>query len=124
MGVPTWHFGHEPPNAFASKVAKYCSNAVREDALLRICRGGLIYLPGAAGTVQELFQAVTGNYYAVEDDDIIPLVLVGGDYWVNQLPAWPLLESLGKGRMMGTAIALVDTITDGGEWLAAFNQTR
>jgi predicted Rossmann-fold nucleotide-binding protein len=50
LGIPTWYYGHEPPNALASSIAKYFSNAVREDMLLKVCRGGLVFLPGAAGT--------------------------------------------------------------------------
>ena len=57
LGIPTWHYGHEPPNAFSSVVAKYFRNAIREDVLLEVCRGGIVFLPGAAGTVQEIFQA-------------------------------------------------------------------
>ena len=64
LGVPTWHYGHEPPNPFASSVAKYFRNAIREDVLLRVCRAGIVFLPGAAGTVQEVFQAACTNYYA------------------------------------------------------------
>ncbi|RMB62519.1 LOG family protein [Tessaracoccus antarcticus] len=119
LGVPTWFYGHEPPNVFATRIAKYCSNAVREATLLELCRGGLIFLPGAAGTVQELFQAVTANYYATDPSTITPLVLVGIQQWGGVLPAWPLLRSLGTGRAMGDAIALVDTIEEAGAWLAA-----
>ncbi|MDO5735231.1 MAG: LOG family protein [Propionibacteriaceae bacterium] len=119
LGVPTWFYGHEPPNAFATRIAKYCSNAVREATLLDLCRGGLIFLPGAAGTVQELFQAVTGNYYAVDPGSITPLVLVGVEQWNETLPAWPLLRSLASGRPMEKSIALVETVEEAGAWLAA-----
>jgi len=34
IGIPTWFYGHEPPNAFADRIAKYFSNALREDVLL------------------------------------------------------------------------------------------
>ncbi len=64
LGIPTWHYGHEPPNAFASVVAKYFRNAIREDVLLEVSRHGMVFLPGAAGTVQEIFQAACTNYYA------------------------------------------------------------
>ncbi len=119
LGVPTWFYGHEPPNAFATRIAKYCSNAVREATLLELCRGGLIFLPGAAGTVQELFQAVTGNYYASDPATLTPLVLVGHEQWTRSLPAWPLLEALAAGRPMAGAISLVETIEEAGDWLAA-----
>jgi predicted Rossmann-fold nucleotide-binding protein len=111
-GVPTWLYGHEPPNAFSVGVAKLFSNAIREDVLLRHANGGLICLPGAAGTVQEVFQAVTPRYYATASDPIPPLILVGADYWTQQMPAWPLLDRLADGRAMASAIRLVDSVAD------------
>lgn len=117
LGIPTWFYGHEPPNAFATHIAKYCSNALREDVLLQRCTGGLVYLPGAAGTVQELFQAVTRNYYAADHAGITPLVLVGVRQWTRALPAWQLLQSLAAGRHMAGDIALVETVEEAGAWL-------
>ena len=45
--------------AFAGQIAKYFSNAIREDTILRACRGGIVFAAGRAGTVQEAFQAAT-----------------------------------------------------------------
>lgn len=112
IGIPTWFYGHEPPNAFATEIAKYFTNALREDTLLARCRGGIVYLPGAAGTVQEIFQAVTENYYAATESAIAPLVLVDREHWTNRLPAWPLLQALGADRPMGERVHLVDTIAE------------
>lgn len=112
IGIPTWFYGHEPPNAFATHIAKYFSNALREDTLLQRCRGGIVYLPGAAGTVQEVFQAATGNYYAAAGVATTPMVLVGVEHWTRRLPAWPLLEALGRDRAMGTRLHLVDTMDE------------
>ena len=112
LGVPTWFYGHEPPNAFATHIAKYFSNALREDVLLSRCRGGLIVLPGAAGTVQEVFQAATRDYYAVNDTLVTPLVLVGRQHWTQDLPAWPLLQRLAGRRPMAGRIQLVDTVEE------------
>lgn len=117
LGIPTWFYGHEPPNLFATRIAKFFTNALREDVLLRMCRGGLIYLPGAAGTVQEVFQAVTPNYYATASDPVAPLVLVGSEYWTEVLPVWPLLHSLASGRRMAEAIRLVDSTDEAVEAL-------
>ena len=117
LGIPTWFYGHEPPNAFATGIAKFFSNAVREDTLLRRCRGGLVYLPGAAGTVQEIFQAVTPNYYAGEPGLVAPLVLLGRDFWTRTVPAWPLLRSLAAGRPMAGKVALVDSVDEAMEAL-------
>ncbi|GAA1390628.1 hypothetical protein [Luteococcus peritonei] len=117
VGIPTWFYGHEPPNAFATHVAKYFSNAIREDTLLQRCKGGIVYLSGAAGTVQEIFQAATANYYAAEGAPTTPMVLVGVEHWTSRLPAWPLLEALGRDRAMGTRLHLVDHIDQAAELL-------
>ena len=66
LSIPTWFYGHEPSNLFATGIAKYFANALREDTLLHRCRGGIVYLAGQAGTVQEIFQAVTENFYAAD----------------------------------------------------------
>jgi predicted Rossmann-fold nucleotide-binding protein len=108
LAIPTWFYGHEPTNLFATGIAKYFTNALREDTLLHRCRGGIVYLPGQAGTVQEIFQAVTENFYTADTTLLAPLVLVGVDFWTNQLPAWPLLHQLGVGRPMGDVLHCVD----------------
>jgi predicted Rossmann-fold nucleotide-binding protein len=69
-----------------------------------------VYLPGQAGTVQEIFQAVTENFYAADATQVAPMILVGVDYWTNLLPAWPLLQQLGAGRPMGEVTHCVDDI--------------
>lgn len=112
LGIPTWFYGHEPPNAFAARIAKYFDNAIREDVLLRMCGGGIVFTPGAAGTVQEIFQATTRGYYATDEQPVPPLVLVGRDYWTSALPAWPLLTSLARGRRLQDRVHLVDTVAD------------
>jgi predicted Rossmann-fold nucleotide-binding protein len=112
FAVPTWFYGHEPTNVFATGIAKYFANALREDTLLHRCRGGIVYLPGQAGTVQEIFQAVTENYYAAEPGQVAPMILVGVDYWTSELPAWPLLQRLGEGRTIGRVIHCVDEVAE------------
>ena len=107
LGIPTWFYGHEPPNAFAATIAKYFSNAIREDVLLRACRGGLVFLPGAAGTVQEIFQAACENYYA-EAAQVVPMILVGGEHWRERFPVESLIGSLAAGRPFGAALRVVD----------------
>ncbi len=110
VGIPTWFYGHEPPNVFCDGIAKYFSNALREDVLLASSTHGLIVLPGAAGTVQEIFQAATPLYYhADEGRPPPPLVLVGLEHWTETLPVWPALRALGSGRPLGEATHLVAT---------------
>lgn len=111
VGIPTWFYGHEPPNAFAGHIAKYFANATREDGLLARCTAGVIFLPGAAGTVQEVFDNATPNYYESRGEPT-PMVLVDREHWTHKLPAWPLLQSLAAGRSMESHIALVDSIDE------------
>ncbi len=109
IGIPTWFYGHEPPNVFSTGIAKYFSNALREDVLLSQSSSGLVVLPGAAGTVQEIFQAATPLYYADDDEPLPPLVLVGHEHWTETVPVWPALRALGVGQPLGEVIHLVDT---------------
>jgi predicted Rossmann-fold nucleotide-binding protein len=111
LGIPTWHYGHEPPNAFGDLIAKFFSNALREDLLLHHSTSGLVVLPGAAGTVQEVFQMATRLYYEVEGR-VPPLVLVDRDHWTEHLPVFPLLRALGRGRAMEESVRLVDTVDE------------
>ena len=111
LGVPTWHYGHEPPNLFATAIAKYVRNALRESILLQICDAGIVFLPGAAGTVQEIFQDACENYYAA-GSTVAPMVLVGREHWTERLPAWPLLQALARGRAMEAHVHLVDTVEE------------
>ncbi|UQA56280.1 LOG family protein [Polyangium aurulentum] len=80
IGIPTWHYGHEPPNPFASHIAKYFENSVREEGLLAIADGGVIFAPGNAGTVQEIFQDACQNYYR-SYGPAAPMILFGSGYW-------------------------------------------
>ncbi|GGW57596.1 LOG family protein [Streptomyces xantholiticus] len=111
VGIPTWFYGHEPPNAFADHIAKYFANATREDGLLARSTAGVIFLPGAAGTLQEVFDNATPNYYESRGEPT-PMVLVNRSHWTDHLPAWPLLRSLARGRSMESRIALVDSVEE------------
>ncbi|MET9891948.1 Rossmann fold nucleotide-binding protein [Streptomyces sp. NPDC006465] len=116
VGIPTWFYGHEPPNAFAAHIAKYFANATREDGLLARSNAGVVFLPGAAGTVQEIFDNATPNYYGSRGEPT-PMVLVDRAHWTERYPAWPLLRALARERAMESRIALVDHVDDAPEAL-------
>jgi predicted Rossmann-fold nucleotide-binding protein len=63
VAVPTWFYGWEPTNNFAQQVAKYFSNGLREDGLVAIGVGGIIFAPGGPGTTQEIFMDAAQNAY-------------------------------------------------------------
>lgn len=118
VGIPTWFYGHEPPNVFPDVIAKYFTNPLREDMLLHRCRGGVVFLRGEAGTVGEIFAAACENYYAADAAEVAPMVLLDRHYW-QELPAWPLLQRLGAGRSMGAVLACVDTVDEAVQVLTA-----
>lgn len=92
LALPTWLYGHEPANLFAGQIGKYFSNAVREDSILRLARGGIVFAPGWAGTVQEVFQAATKTFYRT-DGPSGAFVFLGRGHWA-ELPVEQLLRPL------------------------------
>ncbi len=116
LAVPTWFYGHEPTNQFATHVAKYFANSIREDGLLAIAIHGVVFAPGSAGTVQEIFQDATQNHYGVFGQ-ISPMVLLGSDYWNDVLPAEQLLRDLAVGRAYSDMITTVDSADEALRWI-------
>jgi hypothetical protein len=68
-----------------------------------------VFLPGAAGTVQEVFQDACENYYAARSS-VTPMVLVDSRHWTDAVPAWPLLSALAADRGFTARVALVDDV--------------
>lgn len=81
LGIPTWYYGHEPPNVFATHQAKMFYNSLREDGLITLAGAGLVIGPGNAGTVQEVFQDATQNYYRKKGVAPTPIALLGEAFW-------------------------------------------
>jgi predicted Rossmann-fold nucleotide-binding protein len=108
LGIPTWHYGHEPPNPFATHIAKYFANSVREDGLLTIAKGGVIYSPGSAGTVQEIFQDACQNHYKTVGV-VSPMIFLGHEFWTRTRPVFPLLEQLARGQEYARHLLLTDS---------------
>ena len=111
LAVPTWFYGHEPTNLFASHIAKYFANSIREDGLLAIAQRGVVFAPGSAGTTQEVFQDATQNHYEVFGV-ISPMVFLGREFWQNELPALPLLRNLAGKQRYADLIGVVDSAAE------------
>ena len=116
LGIPTWLYGHEPPNPFASHVAKYFANSVREEGLITVARAGIVFAPGAAGTIQEIFQDAAQNRYAVTGE-VSPMVFLDRTFWSETKPVYPLLEGLADGFQYGGFLTAVDTAEEAIEFL-------
>ena len=70
---------------FATHIAKYFTNSIREDGLLAIARSGVVYTPGGAGTEQEIFTDTAQNslnLYEVRS----PMVFFGRDFHEREEP--------------------------------------
>jgi predicted Rossmann-fold nucleotide-binding protein len=94
LSIPTWHYGHEPTSPFATQIAKLFQNSIREDGLITVARQGLVFTRGSAGTLQEVFQDATQNFYAQDPDYFSPMVFLDSEYWTSVLPVGPLLDAL------------------------------
>lgn len=110
LGIPTWLYGHEPPTPFATKIAKYFANSVREDGLLTIAKGGIIFSPGSAGTIQEVFQEVTQNHY-LSFGYASPMIFLNEKFWTEETPVYKYLQDLvERGKLKNLILSVHDTI--------------
>ncbi len=119
LAVPTWHYGHEPTSPFATHIAKYFQNSIREDGLLAIATQGIVFAPGKAGTIQEIFQDATQNYYRVFKV-FSPMVLLGSDYWTTTHPVVPLLRSLFHPADFAALVRITDSLDEARRFIESF----
>ena len=113
LAIPTWFYPGEPVGQFASHIAKYFANSIREDGLLTIAVSGIVFAPGRAGTVQELFQDAAQNAYGIRGRS--PMVLLGRDAWGGDPSLYAVLRDLA--RRFGGFDHLVALADDAGEAL-------
>ena len=119
LGVPTWLYGHEPSTPLATMMAKYFDNSIREDGILTIASGGIIYTPGSAGTLQEIFQEAVQNHY-LTFGYASPMILMGRDFWSHEVPVWPLMTYLVEhGKYQNLILCLTDSEREITEVLSA-----
>ncbi|HEX7154975.1 MAG TPA: hypothetical protein VF618_26095 [Thermoanaerobaculia bacterium] len=122
VGVPTWFYGHEPPNAFATDIAKYFENSVREEGLLAIAKDGVVFAAGNAGTVQEIFQDACQNYYKTYHERASPMVLFGKSYWSERKAVEPLLRTLAQEKDFEGLLLFSDDVDEIAAFLAKARQ--
>ena len=117
LGVPTWLYGHEPSTPFATHIAKYFDNSIREDGILTISKGGVIYTPGSAGTLQEIFQEAVQNHYLTFGFSS-PMIFMGRQFWTEDVPVWPLIMHLVEnGRYKNLILCLTDKLDEAAQVL-------
>ncbi len=119
LAVPTWHYGHEPSTPLATRIAKYFQNSIREDGLLAIAHQGIVFAPGRAGTLQEIFQDGAQNYYR-SFGTFSPMVLLGVDYWTRRHPVVALLESLFERADFEARVLVTDDVEAAAAFIERF----
>jgi hypothetical protein len=118
LAIPTWFYPGEPVGQFASHIAKYFANSIREDGLLTIAVSGIVFAPGRAGTIQELFQDAAQNAYGIRGGS--PMVLFGRDFYAREPSIHAVL--LDEARRFGGFEALVGLADEPDEVLAFLEQ--
>jgi hypothetical protein len=89
-GDPAWVTAGEPISQFASHIAKYFSNSIREDGMLAVATAGIEFAPGGAGTMQEMFQDAAQNAYRTFGRS--PMVFLDTGHYCVETGLYPALE--------------------------------
>ena len=80
-----------------------------KDGILTIAKGGIIYSPGSAGTMQEIFQEAVQNHY-LSFGYASPMIFMNMRYWTEELPVYLLMEHLVKtGKYKNLLMSLTDS---------------
>jgi predicted Rossmann-fold nucleotide-binding protein len=122
LAIPTWHYGHEPFTPFATHVAKYFQNSIREDGILAVAIHGIVFAEGKAGTIQEIFQDAAQNYYKTFKR-FSPMVFLGSDYWTVQYPVIQVLKGLFGEPDFNTYVLVTDSAADAIKFLLSFPES-
>lgn len=102
LAVPTWYYGYEPFTRFATHVAKYFLNSIREGVLLTLASCGFVYSEGRGGIIEEVFQEAAQVYYCGENTPITSMVFLDSKFWTlpevpdgkEHMPVMDLLQQL------------------------------
>jgi hypothetical protein len=79
------------------------SNAIR--TLLAIATYDVVYAPGSAGTIQEVFMDAAQNYY-----ETFGPASLDRTYWTETKPVYPLLETLAEGTAYEGHLTATDDV--------------
>ena len=120
LAIPTWFYPGEPVGLFAAHIAKYFANSIREDGLLAIAISGVVFAPGRAGTVQELFQDASQNAYGIRGRS--PMVLFGAEHYDSNPSIYAVVRN--QARRFGDYEELVTLADDPVEAIAFLDENQ
>jgi predicted Rossmann-fold nucleotide-binding protein len=87
--------------------------------LLSIATHGVIFAPGSAGTIQEIFQDAAQNHYRT-CGFASPMIFLGRRYWEHTKPVYPLLQQLAAGEAYRDLLCITDSVDEAVERIKAF----
>jgi predicted Rossmann-fold nucleotide-binding protein len=90
LAIPTWVIAGEPISLFATHIAKYFSNSIREDGMLAVATAGIVFAPGGAGTMQEIFQDGAQNASRVFGRS--PMAFLDSRHYCEETGLYPALQ--------------------------------
>jgi predicted Rossmann-fold nucleotide-binding protein len=90
LAIPTWVIPGEPISQFASHIAKYFSNSIREAGMLAVASAGIVFAPGGAGTMQEIFQDAAQNAYRSRGRS--PMVFLDRRHYCDETGLYPAVQ--------------------------------
>ena len=111
-GIPTWHYGHEPPNVFATVIAKYFRNAQPRGDPARGLRRRHRLPARAPAAPSRRSSRTPARTTTPTSRRSRRWCWSAATYWTEDLPAWPLLRSLARGRPMEPHVHLVDDVDE------------
>ena len=118
LAVPTWSYSHEPISQFSSHIAKHFENSSREEGLLAVAIHGVVFAPGAAGTLQEIFQdGAQNSYWSFNWRS--PMVFLDRAFFTEEFPAYQLLMARAKTDGFADMVGIFDTAAEVLEFLHA-----
>lgn len=118
LAIPTWAYSDEPTGQFSSGIGKYFSNSIREDGLLAIAAWGVIFAPGSAGTLQEVFQDVAHNsYWSFHSRG--PMVFLGKSFFGQAPSIFDVVKARAKQDGYDDMLALVDTAQEAADFIVS-----
>src|SRR5215213_7135443 len=107
LALPTWVIAGEPISHFASHIGKYFSNSIREDGMLAVATAGIVFAPGGAGTMQEIFQDAAQNAYRSFGRS--PMTFLDTRHYCTETGLYPALER------QATRLGFADLLSIGDE---------
>lgn len=107
LAIPAWVNTGEPISQFASHIAKYFSNSIREDGLLTVATAGIVFAPGGAGTMQEIFQDAAQNAYRTFGRS--PMAFLDTRHYCEETGLYPTLQR------QATRLGFADLLSIGDE---------